>query len=117
MADEIFVSPNKKGRIAVFLSGRGSNFRAILEAADAGKINASIALVFSNVESAPGLLFARERGAISQSQFPHLGESGHALQHGFLRSLLSFRGPQGRGISATASRRVIYSGDSSLRSE
>ncbi len=62
MAEEIFSSPKKRGRIAVFLSGRGSNFRAILEAADAGKINASIALVFSNVESAPGLLLARERG-------------------------------------------------------
>jgi phosphoribosylglycinamide formyltransferase 1 len=62
MAEEIFVSPKKKGRIAVFLSGRGSNFRAIQAAVDAGKINASIALVFSNVESAPGLLTARERG-------------------------------------------------------
>ncbi len=72
MADEIFVSPKKRGRIAVFLSGRGSNFRAILEAADAGKINASIALVFSNVESAPGLLFARERGLESLYLNPKL---------------------------------------------
>ena len=62
MAEEIFVSPKKKGRIAVFLSGRGSNFRAIHEAITAGKINASVALVFSNVETAPGLLTARERG-------------------------------------------------------
>ena len=62
MAEETFVSPKKKGRIAVFLSGRGSNFRAIHEAVTAGKINASVALVFSNVEMAPGLLTARERG-------------------------------------------------------
>jgi len=62
MAEEIFISPKKTGRIAVFLSGRGSNFRAIHDAIIAGKINASIALVFSNVEAAPGLLTARERG-------------------------------------------------------
>jgi phosphoribosylglycinamide formyltransferase 1 len=62
MAEEIFTSPKKKGRIAVFLSGRGSNFRAIHAAVEAGRINATIALVFSNVESAPGLLTARERG-------------------------------------------------------
>ena len=62
MAEEIFVSPKKTGRIAVFLSGRGSNFRAIHDAIIEGKINASIALVFSNVEAAPGLLTARERG-------------------------------------------------------
>ena len=72
MAEEIFISPKKRGRIAVFLSGRGSNFRAILEAADAGKINASIALVFSNVESAPGLHFARERGLESLYLNPKL---------------------------------------------
>jgi phosphoribosylglycinamide formyltransferase-1 len=72
MADEIFVSPKKKGRIAVFLSGRGSNFRAIQDAVDQGKINASIALVFSNVESAPGLLSARERGLESYYLNPKL---------------------------------------------
>jgi len=62
MAEEFFISPRKSGRIAVFLSGRGSNFRAIHEAISAGTINASVALVFSNVETAPGLLSARERG-------------------------------------------------------
>jgi phosphoribosylglycinamide formyltransferase-1 len=62
MAEEVFVSPKKKGRIAVFLSGRGSNFRAIHEAVAAGRVNASVALVFSNVETAPGLQLARELG-------------------------------------------------------
>lgn len=62
MAEEIFVSPKKRGRIAVFLSGRGSNFRAIHDAVRAGTINAGIELVFSNVDAAPGLLTARERG-------------------------------------------------------
>ena len=62
MAEEIFISPKKRGRIAVLLSGRGSNFRAIQEAIKESRINASISLVFSNVETAPGLLTARESG-------------------------------------------------------
>jgi phosphoribosylglycinamide formyltransferase-1 len=62
MAEEIFVSPKKRGKIAVLLSGRGSNFRAIHDAVAAGRINADIALVFSNVDGAPGLVTARERG-------------------------------------------------------
>jgi phosphoribosylglycinamide formyltransferase-1 len=62
MSEEIFISPKKHGRIAVLLSGRGSNFRAIHGAILAGTINGEIALVFSNVEAAPGLQAAREFG-------------------------------------------------------
>jgi len=61
MSQEIFVSPKKKGRIAVFISGRGSNFMAIHDAILAGKINAEIVLVVSNKENAPGLHIARQR--------------------------------------------------------
>lgn len=61
MAEEIFVSPKKKGKIAVLISGRGSNFMAIHDATLAKKINAEIALVFSNKEDAPGLKIAQER--------------------------------------------------------
>lgn len=57
-----FRSPAKRGKIAVFLSGRGSNFEALREAVDEGRINAAIALVFSNKADAPGLLKAREAG-------------------------------------------------------
>jgi phosphoribosylglycinamide formyltransferase-1 len=62
MTEEIFVSPQKKGKIAAFISGRGSNFKAIHDAILAGKINAEIALVFSNKKDAPGLKLAKERG-------------------------------------------------------
>ena len=62
MSEEIFISPKKRGKIAVLLSGRGSNFRAIHDAVLAGTINAEIALVFSNVEGAPGMQAAREHG-------------------------------------------------------
>ena len=49
-------------RIGILLSGRGSNFEAIARQIDDGKLSAEIAVVVSNVESAPGLQRARERG-------------------------------------------------------
>lgn len=61
MGKEIFVSPKKKGKIAVFISGRGSNFKALHDAILDGKINAEIVLVFSNKKEAPGLKIAQER--------------------------------------------------------
>jgi phosphoribosylglycinamide formyltransferase 1 len=62
MDDVTFRSPKKRGRIAVLLSGRGSNFMAIREAARAGAVNAEIGLVLSNKADAPGLLKAKEWG-------------------------------------------------------
>jgi phosphoribosylglycinamide formyltransferase-1 len=62
MDDVVFRSPRKRGRVAVFLSGRGSNFMAIQEAVGRGEIDADIRLVFSNKADAPGLVKARERG-------------------------------------------------------
>jgi phosphoribosylglycinamide formyltransferase-1 len=62
MDEVVFRSPRKKGRIAVFLSGRGSNFMAIREAVERGGINGQIALVFSNKADAPGLQKAKEWG-------------------------------------------------------
>jgi phosphoribosylglycinamide formyltransferase-1 len=62
MDEAVFRSPKKRGRLAVFLSGRGSNFLALREAVDRGAIDAGIALVLSNKADAPGLLKAREAG-------------------------------------------------------
>lgn len=50
-------------RIAVLLSGRGSNFEAIAESVRAGRIrDAEVAVVVSNRESAGGIEKARQRG-------------------------------------------------------
>ncbi|HKX30439.1 MAG TPA: phosphoribosylglycinamide formyltransferase [Blastocatellia bacterium] len=50
-------------RIAIIISGRGSNLVALADAAREGRIpDAEMALVISNVERAPGLDRARERG-------------------------------------------------------
>jgi len=74
MSEDIFQSPRKKGRIAIFLSGRGSNFMAIHDAITAGKINAEIVLVFSNKKEAPGLKIAQERNLdtlyLNPKEFP-----------------------------------------------
>ena len=47
-------------RIAVFISGRGSNFKAIMEEIKKGTINGCIVLVVSDNPDAQGLLYARD---------------------------------------------------------
>ena len=49
-------------RLAILLSGRGSNFEAIAENVARGKIDAEISIVISNRPEARGLEIARERG-------------------------------------------------------
>jgi phosphoribosylglycinamide formyltransferase-1 len=49
-------------RLGILLSGRGSNFEAIADRIASGKLNAEIAVVISNVESARGFERARARG-------------------------------------------------------
>ena len=51
-----------KKKIAVFISGRGSNFKAILDAVIRGDINGQIEVVISDNPDAGGLLYARESG-------------------------------------------------------
>ncbi len=49
-------------KVAILLSGRGSNFVALSDAIQEGKIPARIVLVFSNRPDAQGLEKARQRG-------------------------------------------------------
>lgn len=49
-------------RVAVLISGRGSNMMALVEAAKAPGFPAEIVLVLSNKADAAGLAFAREHG-------------------------------------------------------
>jgi phosphoribosylglycinamide formyltransferase-1 len=49
--------------LGILLSGRGSNFVAIADSVDAGRIpDARIAVVISNRTDAPGIAIARQRG-------------------------------------------------------
>src|SRR4051812_35936992 len=53
----------EKKQLGILLSGRGSNFLAIADSIDAGRIpNAEIAIVISNKEEAPGVAAAKKRG-------------------------------------------------------
>ena len=87
MIENTFRSPRKRGRIAIFLSGRGSNFRAIHSAIEDGTINADIALVFSNRKQAPGLLFAREVGLETVSLNPKEYDSREDYDRAILREV------------------------------
>ena len=51
-----------KKRTAILISGRGSNMRALIQAAKADDYPAEIVLVLSNKADAVGLAFAREHG-------------------------------------------------------
>lgn len=51
-----------KTRVAILISGRGSNMQALVEAASAADFPAEIALVLSNRADAVGLEFARTHG-------------------------------------------------------
>ncbi|MCS7183189.1 MAG: phosphoribosylglycinamide formyltransferase [Thermoanaerobaculum sp.] len=56
-----------KARVAVLLSGRGSNFLALAAACGRGEVPAEIVLVLSNRAEAPGLQRARELGIPAQA--------------------------------------------------
>ena len=53
-------------RVAILISGRGSNMAALIEAAKAADYPAEIALVLSNVPDAAGLARAREAGIATE---------------------------------------------------
>ena len=48
--------------IGVLISGRGSNLQALIDAGRRSELGGEIAVVFSNVETAPGLERARRAG-------------------------------------------------------
>jgi phosphoribosylglycinamide formyltransferase-1 len=61
-------------RLAVLLSGRGTNFVALADACARGEVPAEIVLVVSNRADAPGLERARERG-IATAVVPSKGRA------------------------------------------
>jgi phosphoribosylglycinamide formyltransferase 1 len=63
---------NRPVPLAVLISGRGTNLRAIADAAERGDIPARVAVVLSNRADAAGLEFARARG-IPSEVLPHDG--------------------------------------------
>lgn len=70
-------------RVAVLISGRGSNMRALVEACTESHFPAEVVGVLSNVPDAPGLAYARgagiETAVISHTAFPSRDTFDHAL--------------------------------------
>jgi phosphoribosylglycinamide formyltransferase-1 len=66
-------------RLAVLLSGRGSNFNAIARAIDDGALNAEIVCVISNRPGVPGVVRARELG-LNVHELDHKAYPGR-LEH------------------------------------
>jgi phosphoribosylglycinamide formyltransferase 1 len=70
-------------RVAILISGRGSNMAALLEAARAPDYPARVALVVSNKTDAPGLEHARKNGietfALSHKSFNSRDEFDRAI--------------------------------------
>jgi phosphoribosylglycinamide formyltransferase-1 len=70
-------APARSRRIAVLISGRGSNLQALIEATRDGRLDATIALVVSNAQNAPGLEHAR-RAEIETLVLDHRGWASRA---------------------------------------
>jgi phosphoribosylglycinamide formyltransferase 1 len=71
-----------KKRVAILISGRGSNMAALIDAAKAKDYPAEIALVVSNRPEAPGLVPARENGVtIAVIDHTAFGEDREAFEH------------------------------------
>src|ERR1051326_864900 len=61
-------------RVAVLISGRGSNLQALIDAERAGTLGGAIAVVVSNVDGVPGLERARG-GGLSPLCCPQAGRT------------------------------------------
>jgi len=73
----------RAARIAVLISGRGSNACALMDAAASGAIAGRVACVISSCEDAPGLAEARRRGiaaeVVAAREYRSRAEYGEAL--------------------------------------
>lgn len=68
------MTPEPLRSLGVLISGRGSNLQALIDAIGDGRLDASIAIVISNVENAAGLERARRAG-IETLSLSHRGSS------------------------------------------
>src|SRR5215510_2668227 len=81
-------------RVAILISGRGSNMRALIEAAEARDYPGEIALVVSNRDDAEGLRYARDAGipilAIDHRDFVDRTSFDAALDHKLRAAAIEF---------------------------
>jgi phosphoribosylglycinamide formyltransferase 1 len=77
-------------RLAILLSGRGSNFEAIADHIANGQLDASIAVVVSNRPEARGLALARER-QIPAVALPSTGMDRESYDRVLIETLRSYQ--------------------------
>ncbi|GLC64850.1 Phosphoribosylglycinamide formyltransferase (GART), partial [Pleodorina starrii] len=74
---EYTLAPKPPARLAVFVSGGGSNFKAIHAACLDGRINGTVVAVVSDVPTCGGVSYAREHG-IPTLTYPVVKKGEHA---------------------------------------
>ncbi len=77
-------------KLAVLISGEGSNLQAIIDAIDDGKLNASIEVVISNKASANGLNRAKQAGITAVVVAPVKGQTREEYDQCLLETLAPF---------------------------
>ncbi|HXG89429.1 MAG TPA: phosphoribosylglycinamide formyltransferase [Vicinamibacterales bacterium] len=80
----------KNPRLAVLISGRGSNLQAIIDAIASGDLDATIAVVVSNIAGVDGLARATRAG-IETLVMPHVEAPTRAAYDGALADALHAR--------------------------
>ena len=78
-------------RLGVLISGRGSNLHAIVDAIDAQRLDASVALVISNRSDAAGLFRAKEGGIETLFLDPKKYPSRDAYDRALVEALVERR--------------------------
>jgi phosphoribosylglycinamide formyltransferase 1 len=76
-------------RLAILVSGRGSNLQAIMTAVGSRRLDATIAVVLSNRPEAAGLARAREAGLPTRCLLPREFPSRDAYDEAIARELLA----------------------------
>lgn len=83
MGDMTESTGQPRPQVAILISGRGSNMRAIVEAARDGRLSADVRAVVSNRATAAGLAWAREAGldtlVLSHRDYPSRDAYDRAL--------------------------------------
>jgi phosphoribosylglycinamide formyltransferase 1 len=85
-------------RLAVLISGRGSNLGAILDAIHRGSLDAAIAIVISNRPDAAGLTRARDAGI----KAVHLAPGAYADRDAYDRAIVDLLRPLDIGLVCLA---------------
>jgi phosphoribosylglycinamide formyltransferase-1 len=78
-------------RLAILISGRGSNLQSIIDAIAERRLDASISVVISNLADAPGLQRARDAGIPAI----HLDPRGFAGRDAYDRAIVDMVGDHG----------------------